>query len=148
MVSWWKKIVSNVEVLGGRPTFQGTRVSVEFVMSLRASGWGDVEVLEAFPSLDEEDIIALNQWAHEMFRSLPFDTLESVSDPLEDTGSLVEDTDSSPLIEGLAELSDATQVVREEDIDLAFRFRGRGSNDPAVADDSGRNTDEQSGEQD
>lgn len=43
-MDWRDYIVSNVQVQKGRPTIKGTRISVEFLLSLLASGWSIAEV--------------------------------------------------------------------------------------------------------
>ena len=43
---WSERIVSNPEILGGKPIIRGTRISVEFVLELLASGATQPEILE------------------------------------------------------------------------------------------------------
>ena len=50
------RIVSDPAVLGGKPTVKGTRISVEFLLELFASGATRGDVLQAYPHLRAEDI--------------------------------------------------------------------------------------------
>lgn len=57
------RIVMDPEVLSGKPTIEGTRISVEIVLELMASGLGIDEVLEEYPSLEREDVLAALDYA-------------------------------------------------------------------------------------
>ena len=49
------RIVSDPAVLGGKPCIKGTRISVEFVLELFATGAIHEEILRAYPQLTSED---------------------------------------------------------------------------------------------
>ena len=49
-------ITFNPEVLGGKPYIKGTRLSIEFIMELFASGATKAEILHAYPQLTPEAI--------------------------------------------------------------------------------------------
>ena len=51
-------IVANVEILGGKPCVEGTRLSVEFLLELAASGATPAEVLTRYPELTAERLSA------------------------------------------------------------------------------------------
>lgn len=70
MQDWRKRIVSNKAVLNGRPTIQGTRVSVEFILSLLSSGWTLEQILEEMPQLTSEDVWAAMSCATDVLRLL------------------------------------------------------------------------------
>ena len=53
-----KRITVNPGVLGGKPTIRGTRISVEFVLELLASGATEEEILLDFPHLKPTDVRA------------------------------------------------------------------------------------------
>ena len=57
------RIVSDAEVLGGKPIIQGTRISVEIILELFASGADHRDILEAYPHLTAEDVQAALQYA-------------------------------------------------------------------------------------
>lgn len=52
MASDW--IVSNPQILGGKPCIRGTRLSVEFILELLASGATQQQVLESYPQVEPE----------------------------------------------------------------------------------------------
>jgi uncharacterized protein (DUF433 family) len=51
-------IVRDPEILGGRPVFRGTRVPVEILFENLEDGLSINEIIEAYPSLHKEDVIA------------------------------------------------------------------------------------------
>ena len=53
------RITYNPEILGGKPIIKGTRISVEFVLELLASGMTVDEILEEYPKLTRKDILAV-----------------------------------------------------------------------------------------
>ena len=57
------RIIVNPEILGGKPIIEGTRLSVEHVLGLLASGMSDAEIIEAYPELNEENIQAVLAYA-------------------------------------------------------------------------------------
>ena len=57
------RIVSSPNVLGGKPCIKGTRISVEFILELAASGGSRDEILRAYPHLAAEDIEEALQYA-------------------------------------------------------------------------------------
>ena len=56
-------ITFDPEVLGGKPHIQGTRLSVEFIMELFASGASHADVLEAYPQVTAEALEAVLRYA-------------------------------------------------------------------------------------
>lgn len=56
-------ITSDVAVLGGKPCIRGTRISVEFVLELFASGATHEDVLRAYPHLTAEGIAEALRYA-------------------------------------------------------------------------------------
>lgn len=49
-------IAYNPEILNGKPHIVGTRLSVEFILELVASGATKAEILEAYPQLTAEAV--------------------------------------------------------------------------------------------
>ncbi|QOI96948.1 MAG: DUF433 domain-containing protein [Flammeovirgaceae bacterium] len=64
-MDWRNHIVSDKEILGGKPVIKGTRLSVEFLLDLFASGWSETQILENYPTLKKEDLQALFAYAKE-----------------------------------------------------------------------------------
>ena len=58
-MKWQNYIVSDKEVLLGKPTIKGTRISVEHIVGLFAQGWTENEILENFPRLTKESLQAV-----------------------------------------------------------------------------------------
>ena len=50
------QIVSDPAILGGKPCIKGTRISVEFILELFASGATRAEILQAYPHLTVEGV--------------------------------------------------------------------------------------------
>jgi len=63
------RIVLDPEVLAGKPVICGTRLSVEFVFGLMADGWREAEILQNYPGLSHEDIIACLAYARDTLSS-------------------------------------------------------------------------------
>ena len=58
-MNWQNFIVSDKEVLLGKPTIKGTRISVEHIVGLLAQGWSENDILENFPRLTKESLQAV-----------------------------------------------------------------------------------------
>lgn len=56
-------IVSNPDVLGGKPCIRETRISVELVLELLASGASQDEILQKYPQMPAEGLAAAIQYA-------------------------------------------------------------------------------------
>jgi uncharacterized protein (DUF433 family) len=56
-------IVRDPEILGRRPVFRGTRVPVEVLFENLEAGLSIDEIIEAYPSLNREDVIACREGA-------------------------------------------------------------------------------------
>ena len=51
-------IVSRPELLGGKPCIRGTRISVEFILELLASGASPEQILQKYPQVSQEGLTA------------------------------------------------------------------------------------------
>ena len=58
-----ERITANKDILGGKPIIKGTRISVEFILELLASGVDESEILRDYPHLKKEDIQACLEYA-------------------------------------------------------------------------------------
>ena len=58
-MQWQDHIVSDKEVLLGKPTIKGTRISVEHIVGLLAQGWTENEILENYPRLTKVSLQAV-----------------------------------------------------------------------------------------
>ena len=61
-----KRITIQPDVLVGKPTIRGMRISVEQILHLLSEGISTKEILHEFPVLEEEDIRAAVAYAHRM----------------------------------------------------------------------------------
>ncbi|MEI6842529.1 MAG: DUF433 domain-containing protein [Methanomicrobiales archaeon] len=63
------RIILDPLVLVGKPVIRGTRISVDLVLELLASGWQESTILNEYPGLEREDILACIRYAQEIVRS-------------------------------------------------------------------------------
>lgn len=56
MMVQFEYITTNPKILGGKPVIIGTRISVEFILELIASGGSVKDIVEAYPHLQEEAV--------------------------------------------------------------------------------------------
>lgn len=64
-MQWSDYIVSDKDVLLGKPTIKGTRISVEHILSLLAQGWSEQKILSNYPRLTQESLNALFAYVYE-----------------------------------------------------------------------------------
>ena len=57
------------DVLAGKPVIRGTRLSVEFVIGLMVDGWSEGDILENYPGVTHDDIIACLAYARDTLSS-------------------------------------------------------------------------------
>lgn len=57
------RITFNPKILGGKPIIKGTRLSVEFILELLASGMTEPEIFEEYPKLKKADVKAVLEYA-------------------------------------------------------------------------------------
>jgi len=58
-MNWQEHIISDKEVLLGKPTIKGTRISIELILELLATGWTEKQILESYPRLNEQNLKAV-----------------------------------------------------------------------------------------
>jgi uncharacterized protein (DUF433 family) len=68
-MSWKDRITIDPKILTGKPTIKGTRISVEFVIDLLASGWTEEQILHEYDHLTPADLQACFAYASDMLRS-------------------------------------------------------------------------------
>lgn len=67
-MEWRDRITSDPAVLVGKPVIKGTRISVELILGWLANGWTYEQILESYPHIKQEDILAALAFAEEMMR--------------------------------------------------------------------------------
>jgi len=65
-VQWKQHIVSDPEVLRGKPRIKGTRIPVGLVLGYLAAGKTASEIVDEFPDLTGEQIAACLDYAREL----------------------------------------------------------------------------------
>lgn len=65
----FKLITSSPDILGGKPCIRGTRISVEFILELIASGATREDVLKAYPQLTAEAVEEAIRYAARFMRN-------------------------------------------------------------------------------
>lgn len=68
-MSWQDHISIDPQVLVGKPVVRGTRIAVELVVELMASGWTQEQILENYPNLTADDIRACLAYASDVLHS-------------------------------------------------------------------------------
>lgn len=63
------RIIIDPKILAGKPIIKGTRISVEFVLDLLASGMTSDQILREYPHLRKEDIRAALEYATQVLRN-------------------------------------------------------------------------------
>jgi uncharacterized protein (DUF433 family) len=64
----YKNIVADDEVCGGRPTIDGTRITIKTIIGHLLEGDSEEAILSGFPRLTKNDITTIKEYA-----SLQFD---------------------------------------------------------------------------
>lgn len=65
-MDWNERIETDPEICGGRPRVKGTRLTVEFLLGLKAAGWPDAQILDNYPHLEDGDLRAVFAFAHRL----------------------------------------------------------------------------------
>jgi uncharacterized protein (DUF433 family) len=63
-------IESKPGVLGGKPCVRGTRISVEFILELLASGASPEDVLRSYPQVTREGLAAALRYAAQAMKNV------------------------------------------------------------------------------
>lgn len=71
-MNWRERIVCDPEILMGKPSIKGTRISVELVLGWLGAGWSLEQVLDNYPHLQREDVLAALSYASEYMREERF----------------------------------------------------------------------------
>ena len=71
-----KRITATPEIFGGKPIVRGMRISVELILSLLAQGETEDAILDDYPDLAREDILACLAYAHAVIARDSLDSVE------------------------------------------------------------------------
>ena len=64
-MNWRDYIISDKQVLLGKPTIKGTRIAVSHIIGLLAQGWDEMKILENYPRLTKESLQAVFSYIQE-----------------------------------------------------------------------------------
>lgn len=67
-MNWKDRIIIDPKVLVGKPIIRGTRISVELLMDRLADGWSTEQILESYPRVTRDDLLAAISFVTEVFR--------------------------------------------------------------------------------
>lgn len=71
-MDWNGKIVSTPDTLWGKPRIANTRIGVDFVLDLLASGWTEAQILENYPQLKPDDLQAVFAFVRDCMKDESF----------------------------------------------------------------------------
>lgn len=71
-MDWKDRIVATPDTLFGKPRIKGTRIGVEFVLELLASGWTEAKIIENYPYLTMDDLQAVFAFVHDCLKDEDF----------------------------------------------------------------------------
>jgi uncharacterized protein (DUF433 family) len=71
-MDWQGRIVTAPDTLFGKPRIAGTRIGVDFVLDLLASGWSEAKILENYPHLKPEDLQAVFAFVRDCLKDESF----------------------------------------------------------------------------
>ena len=64
-MNWRDYIHSDTEIVMGKPTIKGTRISVELILELLSEGWTYDQIFESYPSLTKSHLTAIYAFLHD-----------------------------------------------------------------------------------
>ena len=67
-MDWKQHIEINEGVLAGKPVIKGTRLSIEHIINLLASGWTQQQILDNYPRMNEEKLQAVFSYIQEIIQ--------------------------------------------------------------------------------
>lgn len=67
-MDWKNRIISDKITLNGKPVIKGTRITVEFIIGRLADGWSENLILENYPGLTREDLLAVYSYIDEAIK--------------------------------------------------------------------------------
>lgn len=65
-MSWQEQITTDPAILAGKPIVRGTRLAVDFLLSLLAAGWTQEQLLQNYPQLSPDALRAVFAYAAEI----------------------------------------------------------------------------------
>ncbi|MEJ2389144.1 MAG: DUF433 domain-containing protein [Chromatiaceae bacterium] len=78
MPDWKDRIAVDPDILVGKPVVRGTRISVELLMDRLGDGWTMEQILESYPRLTRDDVLAAIRFVTEVLREEEFVAIHKV----------------------------------------------------------------------
>jgi uncharacterized protein (DUF433 family) len=67
-MNWRNYIETDDNILLGKPVIKGTRISIEHIIKLFASGWTEDQILENYPRLSKESLQAVFSYIQDIMQ--------------------------------------------------------------------------------
>lgn len=67
-MDWKERIISDKNVLMGKPVIKGTRISIEFILDRLANGWSEEMILQSYPLLTKKDLLAVFSYLNDLVK--------------------------------------------------------------------------------
>jgi uncharacterized protein (DUF433 family) len=80
-MNWHERIVSDPDTLFGKPRIKGTRIGVELILDLLASGWSEAQILENYPHLKPEDLQAVFSFVRDCLKDETYIMRATIDSP-------------------------------------------------------------------
>lgn len=68
-MNWQDHIVSDKNVLLGKPVIKGTRISVELILELLADNWSEQMILESYSNIQLTDLKAVYAFLNDCIKN-------------------------------------------------------------------------------
>lgn len=75
-MDWRERITTDPDILLGKPCIKGSRLSVELILGWLGQGWTREQLIETYPQLAREDILAALAFAADKLREESYSLLE------------------------------------------------------------------------
>jgi uncharacterized protein (DUF433 family) len=62
-MNYYDRIISDADVMLGKPVIKGTRITVELILKKLSEGIDLKTLLECYPRLEQEDVLAVLSYA-------------------------------------------------------------------------------------
>lgn len=69
-MNWQEYITTDDQVLLGKPTIKGTRLSIDHIVGLLAQGWTEEDLLKNYPRLSQQSLQAVFSYIQECLKDV------------------------------------------------------------------------------
>jgi uncharacterized protein (DUF433 family) len=115
------RIVATADTLAGKPRITGTRIAVDLIVGRLADGWSFEQILESYPNITREDILAAQGFASQRKEAMSMSEIHFIVEESPEGGFVAravgEDifTEADDLAHLHAQVRDAVRCHFEED---------------------------------